>query len=147
MIAKLRQLLNSDPSSDQPSPSNTLQVAAAALLVEVMVTDQDVDRQEQRVIEKILKTRFSLADSEVNELFAEAHSANREATCLYRFTRQINERYGATERFQLVVELWRIAYADGHLDKYEEGTIRQICELIHVSHSDFIRAKHLAKDQ
>ncbi|MDM3870180.1 TerB family tellurite resistance protein [Porticoccus sp. W117] len=147
MIAKLRQLLNSEPSGDQPSSSDGLQVAAAALLVEVMVADRDVDSQEQRVIEEVLKTRFALSDSEVKELFAEAQSANREATCLYRFTRQINERYGAAERFQLVVELWRTAYADGQLDKYEEGTIRQICELIHVSHSDFIRAKHLAKDQ
>ena len=144
MIEKLRQLLNSE-ISDSPPPSIGVKLAAAALLVEVMVADREVDAQEEQVVEDILKTRFALSSDEVAELFSDAQSANREATCLYRFTRQINERYGAPERFQLVVELWRTAFADGHLDKYEESTIRQICELIHVPHSEFIRAKHHAK--
>ncbi|MCV6605836.1 MAG: TerB family tellurite resistance protein, partial [Porticoccaceae bacterium] len=106
MIEKLRQLLNAHQTTGQPQSSFNLQVAAAALLVEVMIADREVDAEEQKVVEEILKNRFSLSNSEVSELFAEAHSANREATCLYRFTRQINERYGAAERFQLVVELW-----------------------------------------
>jgi uncharacterized tellurite resistance protein B-like protein len=41
--------------------------------------------------------------------------------------------------------MWRIAFADEKLNKYEESLIRQVAELIHVSHRDFIRAKHAAR--
>ena len=38
--------------------------------------------------------------------------------------------------------MWKVAFADGDLDKYEERLIRQMSDLIHVSHRDFIRLKH-----
>jgi len=38
--------------------------------------------------------------------------------------------------------LWRIAYADNQLDKYEELMIRKVSDLLHVSHSQMIKAKH-----
>ncbi|MCB1855441.1 MAG: TerB family tellurite resistance protein, partial [Halieaceae bacterium] len=37
--------------------------------------------------------------------------------------------------------MWRVAYADGDLDKYEEYLIRQVAELTYVPHGDYIRAK------
>jgi uncharacterized tellurite resistance protein B-like protein len=42
--------------------------------------------------------------------------------------------------------MWRIAFADGEIDRYEDGVIRQVSELIYVSHSDFIRMKIEARD-
>jgi uncharacterized tellurite resistance protein B-like protein len=41
--------------------------------------------------------------------------------------------------------MWRVAYADERLDKYEEHLIRKISDLIYVSHRDFIRTKHSAR--
>ena len=49
------------------------------------------------------------------------------------------------KRVQLVEQLWRIAYADGVIDKYEEAAIRKASELLYVPHSDFIRAKFAAE--
>ena len=43
--------------------------------------------------------------------------------------------------------LWRVAYADGDLDKYEERLIRQVADLTHVSHKDFIRLKLAVRDR
>ena len=34
-----------------------------------------------------------------------------------------------------------IAFADGHLDKFEEHVVRKIADLIHISHNDFIQSK------
>ena len=144
MIDALRQLLKGEMPQEPPSQTG-IQMAAAVLLIEVMVSDDKIDASEQQTASAILQQQFSLSATDVDTLFAQARQENREATCLYRFTRQINDHYSAAQRFQLVVQLWRIAYADGRLDKYEEGTIRQICELIHVPHSDFIRAKQQAK--
>ncbi|UTW46135.1 TerB family tellurite resistance protein [bacterium SCSIO 12696] len=145
MIEKLRQWLTTEIEPINPDSTETLELAAAALLVEVMTADNEVSLQEEQIIRDILIRQFELTGTDIDALFEEARNANHQATGLYRFTRKINESYSAAQRFQLVVYLWQVAYSDGELDKYEEGTIRQICELIHVSHSDFIRAKHQAQ--
>jgi len=40
-----------------------------------------------------------------------------------------------------VESLWEVAYADQHLDRYEDHLVRKVADLIHVRHSDFIRTK------
>jgi len=45
------------------------------------------------------------------------------------------------QKISLIEHMWRIAYADGDLDKYEEYTIRQLCDLIYVDHKEYIQAK------
>jgi len=42
--------------------------------------------------------------------------------------------------------MWKIAYADGNLDKYEEHLIRKTSDLIHISHSDYIKIKLEVRD-
>ena len=41
--------------------------------------------------------------------------------------------------------MWRVAFADGNVDKYEEHLIRRVHELLHLDHSDFIAAKQAAR--
>ena len=45
------------------------------------------------------------------------------------------------EKVGLIENMWRIAFSDEQLDKYEEHLIRKISDLIYVSHSDFIKTK------
>ena len=66
-------------------------------------------------------------------------------TSLFDFTRVINDHYSASQKLELIESMWRVAYADGRLDKYEESLIRQVAELTYVSHSDYIRAKLAAQ--
>jgi len=42
---------------------------------------------------------------------------------------------------ELIEKLWQVAFADHQLDKHEEHVIRRISDLIHVSHSDFMKTK------
>ena len=51
-----------------------------------------------------------------------------------------------SERIKLIESMWKIAYADGNIDKYEEHIIRKVSNLIYVAHSDFIKAKINAKE-
>ena len=44
------------------------------------------------------------------------------------------------------IELVNHIFADGEVDRYEDGVIRRVSELIYVSHSDFIRMKFAARD-
>ena len=121
--------------------SRQVQLASAALLIEVATIDQCFDDTEFEKLQLLLTKTFSLEQDEVTELVKLAEQEAAEATSLYQFTQLINRHCDQQQKYQLVCNLWQMAYADGILDKYEEHIIRRITDLIHVSHSDFIRAK------
>jgi uncharacterized tellurite resistance protein B-like protein len=51
------------------------------------------------------------------------------------------------EKNNIIENLWRVAYADSYIDKYEEYYIRKIADLLHISHSNYIKAKLEAAKQ
>ena len=139
MLRKLKALF------DAPEPmasEHDLQLAAAALLIELGKADYQRDEREQQAIFAAVRNCYrELDEATVAELIRDAEAASDRATSLYEFTRIINERCGEEEKFQLVRELWRVAYADGAIDKYEDHLIRRIAELIYLPHALYIRAK------
>lgn len=120
-------------------------VATAALLVEVMRADHDVRPEERGAVLRALEAAFGdLSPEEVRNLLARAEERADDATSLYEFTRHVNRQLDHDQKAHVVELLWRVAYADGDLDKYEEHLVRRIADLIHVPHSVFIRMKHKA---
>ncbi len=121
------------------------QLAVAALLIEVAVADHIFHEDEIASLRELLKKKFSIADSQITELINLAKSESAEATSLHQFTQLVHQHCTEKEKFELLVSMWELAYADAKLDKYEEYVIRKVSELIYVSHSEFIRAKTVAK--
>lgn len=66
------------------------------------------------------------------------------AASLYRFVKLINRQFDADAKRGLLVMLWRLAYADGQLDKYEDALMHKLAELMYVPIVDLMRAKDLA---
>ncbi|MFM1897167.1 MAG: hypothetical protein RLZZ385_2241 [Pseudomonadota bacterium] len=127
------------------SPQRAVHLAAAALMVELMETDRHLDERESQEFLRVLRQTFELEPAAVQELVDLARAEARDATSLYQFTRLINDHYDYQEKIQLIAAMWRLAFADERLDKYEESLIRQVAELIYVSHGDFIQAKLRAR--
>ena len=120
-------------------------VATAALLVEVMRADYDVRPEERDAVLRALEAAFGdLSPEETHDLLARAEERADDATSLYEFTQHVNRQLDHDQKAHVVELLWRVAYADGDLDKYEEHLVRRIADLIHVPHSVFIRMKHKA---
>lgn len=124
-----------------------IRLAAAVLLVEVAAIDSHFKDDEAEALLKILAGKFQLSDTEVGHLQEQAKTAQENASSLHDHTRIIHEHFTNQQKYELVANMWQIAFADGELDKYEEYIIRRVSELIYVSHNDFIRAKHWAKEQ
>ena len=123
------------------------QLAVAALLIEVATADHVMDGTELNALIKLLERKFSLPHEQLLELADLAKTEAAEATSLYQFTQLINGECTASEKFELIKGMWEIAYADNQLDKYEEYVIRKVADLIHVSQSDFIRAKSIVRTE
>lgn len=121
-----------------------IQLATAALLIELAKADLDADEKEWQVIVETLKQTFHLPAETLQELVRLAEEELHEATDLFQFTQLVNQHYNYAEKFSLLKTMWQVAFADGQIDKYEDHLIRKVAGLIHVRHSDFIKAKHQA---
>jgi uncharacterized tellurite resistance protein B-like protein len=145
MLGKLKQLFSKkDQQSDQERVAEE-HLATAALLIEVMVIDGHLDDQELQSISTTLCSILELSKDQVDELISLARAEVEDATSLYQFTKQINQHYELEGKPQLLTSMWRVANADGELDKHEENIIRRVADLLHIRHSEYIRCKLEAK--
>ena len=150
MIRAFQRLFESTVAAAAGAPATQerehgYHVATAALLVEMMRADHEVRPAEREAVLRALGAAFDdLSADETRDLLARAEERADNATSLYEFTRFINDRLDHEQKAHIVELLWRVAYADGDLDKYEEHLVRRIADLIHVPHSVFIRMKHRA---
>ncbi len=123
-------------------PEHSLRLATAALLVEMARQDEVVYKKERDAAAAALREHFALTLEEVTTLYALAEAEANEAIDYYQFTTLLKERLSYEQKEQVVELLWRVAAADGHIDRYEEHMVRRIAELLYLPHSSFIRAKH-----
>ena len=146
MIRALKALFETPPQETAEELRHRLMLAAAALLIETARADFSQDSEEQAQLEALLVSNLELTTTEVHALVEQATARVDESTSLYEFTRVINDYYTGAQKLQLVAAMWKVAYADGRLDRYEEHLIRQVAELTYVPHQDYIKAKLDARD-
>ena len=121
-------------------------LACAALLIEVINSDHELDDRETTAFLEVLQTSLNIPEDDLKQMVRLAEAQAHQATSLYEFTRLINDEYDYPQKLKLIENMWRIAFSDKELDKYEEHLIRKVSELIYVSHSDFIRMKLQVRD-
>jgi len=119
-----------------------LERITAHLLVEVARADYSVDGDELEGIVAAINKASSLAESEIREIVDLAASEVEENISYHQHVAFINNECSQAQKSALLENMWRIAYADQQLDKYEEAFIRRFADLIYMSHRDFIQAKH-----
>jgi len=134
--------LKIEPDMQTGPDQHGLQLATAALMFEMLRADDDEHPGERNTLEQALQKCFALSESETRELAQLAEREAAESVSLYQFTGLINRHFSPEEKIRVVEMLWQVAYADGHLDRYEEALVRKIAELIHVPHREFVQAKH-----
>ncbi len=134
----LKSIVNRyEPAADP----HALPRAAAALLLEMAVTDEGGDRVELEVIHQAMARAFGIDPGELEALMSQAHAARKESVSMYDFTKELRVGLEPEQCAELVEWLWRVAFADARLDKHEELMVRRVADLLGVSHSEFIRRK------
>lgn len=136
------QHLAPDGDEAQRDPEHALRLATAALLIEMTRMDHEVLAQERAAVVDAVREHFGLEQAEADELIALADEERAEAADYHQFTSLINRTYPLEQKVKVIELLWRVAYADEELNKYEEHLVRKIAELLYVPHTAFIAAKH-----
>jgi uncharacterized tellurite resistance protein B-like protein len=140
MLQRLKNLFTVETDSPQDQ-TRRVQLAAAALLIELSKADYQHEPRERAAIIAAIRNCYGLDAATIDELLEDADRASERSTSLYEFTSIINERCPEQEKYELVRELWRVANADGDIDKYEHHLIGKISDLIYLPRSLFVRAK------
>ena len=120
---------------------NKIELATAVLMIEISLADENTGDEEYRTIKKILLEKFDLDETKINTLISLAEDEVDHTVSLHEFAETINNELSAIEKTNIIENLWRVAYADAYIHKYEEYYIRKIADLLHVSHSDYIKTK------
>jgi uncharacterized tellurite resistance protein B-like protein len=146
MFRTLRTFFDQQISSfaKEPEARHSLELASAALLMEISRAHDDISVVEREAIGAAVKKVFHLSDDEIEDLVSTAENVVDSAVSLFDFTTVINDSFNREQKVDLLRMLWAVAYADSQLDHYEEYYVRKIADLLHISHSDYIRTKHLA---
>ncbi|MDH3537380.1 MAG: TerB family tellurite resistance protein [Gammaproteobacteria bacterium] len=134
--------------SERSSPvdlEHALRVATAVLLVEVTRADFVVQPAEKARLRQLLERQFALTGEELDALLDEAEADADRLVSTQHITRLINQHYDHAMKVRIVEMMWQMVYADGEKDHYEEHLIRQVADLLYVSHAEFIQARHKAE--
>ena len=145
MLSVIKQLRQSFAPAVESARCTDLQLAAAVLLLEVSVADFESQPEEKTAVLHALERAFALNDDQVAILYENAMTSSVSAISLYDFIAVINRECDQQEKKNLLTQLWRVAFADGRIDKYEDHRIRKIAELLYMPHRAFIQARHEAE--
>ena len=131
---------NGTPALTQP---RQLQLAVAGLLHEMMRVDLEKTPEETRTAVAALVKMFAMHDGEAQALLIEAGA--QRLTSYFEPVAIVKHALGQEQRIALVENLWRIAFADGKLDVYEDQFVRKIADLLYVSNTDSMLARERAR--
>ena len=147
MFSAIKNFFEQNISSEEDGDlDHQLKLATAALLIEMMLQDNQVHDKEIETVKTALREKFDLADGECHTLFELAEEEVGDAVDYHQFTSLIAREFTQTQKIKVIELLWSVAYADSHLDSLEEHMVRKIADLIYVSHKDFIKTKHKIQD-
>jgi len=122
--------------------ASELHLATAALLIHVSFVDDEFSSEERVSLLLCIKTHFDLEHDVAEQIVKEAEVKQREASCLYQFTKTITKELDQEGRQAIVRLLWEVAFADNYLDNFEANLLAKVAGLLGVITEDRIRIKH-----
>ena len=141
MFKRIMTLLQGEDQVVQDSRFERVQVATCALLLEVAQSDGHYQAVEAKIVHDLLARKFDLSAAAVSELIDYSQEHRQESLDLFQFAREINAHFSRAEKLDVMEGVWRVIYADGTLDKYEDALARQLATLLRLDHKDVIDRK------
>ncbi|MFZ3064966.1 MAG: TerB family tellurite resistance protein [Nitrospirota bacterium] len=125
--------------------AHNIEAATCAVLLEIAKIDEEFTNEEQKIINNILKKKFSLTDKEVDELVKLTSEELKQSSDLWHFTDTINKNFTKEQKVQLIEHIWQIIYSDKHLKGHEDYLVHKLQRLMWLDHKDLIDAKTKSK--
>jgi uncharacterized tellurite resistance protein B-like protein len=145
MIDLIKKVLGSRTGErDEPDGRRPL-VATTALLLEMAHIDGSFTDEEKDRIVSILTCDYGLDPSDAAVIMESARSEMKRSVDLWQYTSVINREFSVEEKQKVIEMVWRVVFADGKLDKYEDYLVHTLSDLLHLDHSQLIETKLRAR--
>ena len=146
LFGKLRDAFSDDTADENETDrAESLRLATAALLVEVARADHDFGESELETLLALIREHFSLDAQSAAMLSDSADERVSQSVSLHEFTRVLHEHLEPVDKAAVIAMMWKIAYADGQLDKYEDALVLKVSDLLYVPRVEVMRLKHEAQ--
>jgi uncharacterized tellurite resistance protein B-like protein len=122
-----------------------LELAVAVLVHEARRADPAEGAGEAGRAEQALGDMFGLQRAESAALLAQGRERAEQLTSFYAPVSVIKREFSLEERIRLVEHLWRVSFADGALDLYEDHYVRKIAHLLYVPNTQSMLARNRAR--
>lgn len=133
------------PDEDNSHRDEALRLATAVLMVEVARADHVFEKSELERLLELIEIHFNISQEDAADLIDIASDQTEDVVHLHDFTHLLHKHLDEAEKARIVGLLWQIAYADGHLDKYEDSLVLKVSDLLYVSRGRVMRLKHDAE--
>jgi uncharacterized tellurite resistance protein B-like protein len=141
-----KRLADAEPGHGEHEAAHAVELATAALLVEMQRADDGEDvAADDAEIRRLLARHFALDLLRVERLVELAHERADRSVSLHEFTRLVHAHFSVAQKATVVEMLWRVAYADGRVDPHEEALVRKVADLLYLPQAAFIQAKERAQ--
>lgn len=146
LLKNLFSVRKTDVSNEQNN-EHILKVATCAIFIELANIDENFSEAEKIRIVDLMKNSFNLNKEEVDEIIKIANEKIEKSVSVYEFTDIVNKNLSMDEKYQIIKNLWLLAFEDNQLDTYENHFIKKISDNLHISNKDRIAAKFEVKNQ
>ena len=120
-------------------------LAVAVLLHEARRADYAEGGAESNAAQAALADLFGLEPQECQALMEEGRARAGQLTSFYAPVSAIKRDFSLEERIRLIEHLWRVAFANGELDLYEDHYVRKIAHLLYVPNTQSMLARNRAR--
>ena len=110
----------------------------------MVYADEKLAEAEAALLPEMLINTLGITPEQAKSLTAEAKQARHDATSLFEFTAAVNAQFSLEDKQQLLLSMWRLAYADGELSRFEDQIIRRTADLLYLKHSELIQMRNIA---
>lgn len=132
---------------DRVDRNKQLQIATAALFIEMAKADGEFTEEERENVIQSLQKQFNIDAVYVNELMELSKLKLKDSVSLFEFSNVVNENFTNEDKNILLKNLWRLIYTDKKLDKYEDRLIKIIGGMMKMDHKQIINAKLLIRQE
>lgn len=142
-----QESLKTNDAVDRVDRNKQLQIATAALFIEMAKADGEFTEEERENVIQSLQKQFNIDAVYVNELMELSKLKLKDSVSLFEFSNVVNENFTNEDKNILLKNLWRLIYTDKKLDKYEDRLIKIIGGMLKTDHKQIINAKLLIRQE
>ena len=142
IVEKLKKL---SQGANQPVSEEAKRLAAAALLIEAARRDSDFADSERATVVRVVGENFHLNAEDAQHLVTMAEERQKLPYGESIFTRTVESSFSEAERKEVLQMIWKVALADGHLDRLEDIMVHRVAVEIGLTAADADAARKVAE--